>query len=143
MDVLQSKLGAGGWTCTVNLQPLLFRLTLDSATEFLFGESAQSQLDSFSDEASQDKHTSFADAFDSAQTRLALAARLGTSYWLMHTRDLQQQVNRVHTFVDYFVNLALKDVTTTTSWPHRAITLFFSALYQGRHRTLSSYDPIC
>lgn len=33
-----------GWTEKVDLQPLLFRLTLDSATEFLFGESVFSQL---------------------------------------------------------------------------------------------------
>lgn len=33
-----------GWTAETNLQQLFFRLTIDSATEFLFGESVDSQL---------------------------------------------------------------------------------------------------
>lgn len=36
--------GDDGWTPVLDLQPLFFRLTLDSATEFLFGESVDSQL---------------------------------------------------------------------------------------------------
>lgn len=109
MTVLESKLGADHWTSIVDLQVLLFRLTLDSATEFFFGESVQSQLDSFSNNASNETHLSFADAFDSVQTRLGCAARLGANYWLLHTRDLYQRVNRVHGFVDRFVDLAVKN----------------------------------
>lgn len=30
-------LNSSGWTAQIDLQPLFFRLTLDSATEFLFG----------------------------------------------------------------------------------------------------------
>jgi cytochrome P450 len=33
-----------GWTAEVNLQQMFFRLTIDSATEFLFGQSVGSQL---------------------------------------------------------------------------------------------------
>lgn len=33
-----------GWTAETNIQQLFFRLTIDSATEFLFGESVDSQL---------------------------------------------------------------------------------------------------
>lgn len=33
-----------GWTTEVNLQQMFFRLTIDSATEFLFGQSVGSQL---------------------------------------------------------------------------------------------------
>lgn len=35
---------ADGWTADTNIQQLFFRLTIDSATEFLFGESVDSQL---------------------------------------------------------------------------------------------------
>jgi cytochrome P450 len=35
---------ADGWTAETNIQQLFFRLTIDSATEFLFGESVDSQL---------------------------------------------------------------------------------------------------
>ena len=33
-----------GWTSEINLQQMFFRLTIDSATEFLFGQSVGSQL---------------------------------------------------------------------------------------------------
>lgn len=33
-----------GWTAEINIQQMFFRLTLDSATEFLFGQSVGSQL---------------------------------------------------------------------------------------------------
>jgi cytochrome P450 len=44
MSVLHKILQPDGWTSLVDLQILFFRLTLDSATEFLLGESADSQL---------------------------------------------------------------------------------------------------
>lgn len=49
---------------TVGLQPLLFRLTLDSATEFLFGESVNSMP---APEGSEQQV--FASAFDYAQSQ--------------------------------------------------------------------------
>jgi hypothetical protein len=33
-----------GWSSAVDMQAIFFRLTLDSATEFLFGESCDSQI---------------------------------------------------------------------------------------------------
>jgi hypothetical protein len=37
-------MGRDGWTDVFDIKTLFFRLTLDSATEFLFGESVDSQL---------------------------------------------------------------------------------------------------
>ena len=65
-----------GWTPEVDLQVLFFRLTLDSACEFLFGESVNSQLDNLPQygiptssgrptHALQEKN--FAHAFDNGQ----------------------------------------------------------------------------
>ena len=45
-DVLMDAIGAtgtDGWTEEFDLKPLLFNFTLDTATEFLFGESVHSQ----------------------------------------------------------------------------------------------------
>src|SRR5271168_1180502 len=61
---------------TVDLQPLFFRLTLDSATEFLLGESVHSLS---SGNLPQDKD--FGYQFDYAQTGLATRTRLGPFYW--------------------------------------------------------------
>lgn len=38
------EIGQGGWSDEVDIQPLLFRFTLDTATEFLLGQSVESQL---------------------------------------------------------------------------------------------------
>ncbi|KID65470.1 Cytochrome P450 52A12 [Metarhizium brunneum] len=108
MTVLNRHLGSDGWTGTVDLQVLFFRLTLDSATEFLFGESVNSQLDQQTDITNSGKDDdSFAYAFDRSQYILAIAARLGHNYWLMHTPEFHRMVERVHKFVDYFVQKAM------------------------------------
>ncbi|KHN97412.1 cytochrome P450 52A12 [Metarhizium album ARSEF 1941] len=110
MAVLDRHLGSDGWTDTVDLQVLLFRLTLDSATEFLFGESVNSQIDLQNDITNSGADDdSFAYAFDRSQFILAMAARLGNYYWLMHTPEFRRMVDRVHGFVDYFVQKAMSD----------------------------------
>ena len=58
---------------TVDLQPLFFRLTLDSATELLFGESTSSLLASLGSE-----QQIFARALDYAQSQLILRGFPGT-----------------------------------------------------------------
>ncbi|TWU72695.1 hypothetical protein ED733_003751 [Metarhizium rileyi] len=112
MTVLEHHLGSDdGWTGTVDLQVLFFRLTLDSATEFLFGESVNSQLDlqtNITNSSGKDDD-SFAYAFDRSQYILAVAARLGNNYWLMHTPELHRMIDRVHRFVDYFVQKAMSN----------------------------------
>ena len=68
----------GCWTNPVDLQKLFFRLTLDTATEFLFGNSVNSQLNDIKG-ASPSKlgnisvnEKAFAAAFDSYLSSLNL-----------------------------------------------------------------------
>ncbi|KAH6603956.1 cytochrome p450 52a12 [Trichoderma cornu-damae] len=105
MTVLDRRVGLDGWTDLVDLQPLFFRLTLDSATEFLFGESVNSQLDE--GQPGSDKDASFSYAFDKAQYTLSVGARLGPHYWMIQVPEFHRMVKRVHDFVDYFVQKAL------------------------------------
>lgn len=61
--------GPDGWTPVIDLQPLFFRLTLDSATEFLFGHSVESQVIALSQSTSRVLHggvdeETFAECFD-------------------------------------------------------------------------------
>lgn len=94
------------WTTLVDLQPLFFHLTLDSATEFLFGESVDSQVNELKGGASRAKE--FANAFDQSQMTLAVGSRLGNSlWWLVHNKAFRNNVKLVHDFVDYFVQKAL------------------------------------
>ena len=106
-----------GWTARVDLQPLLFRLTLDSATEFLFGESVNSQLAALPEGLAQrqvaatpDKldWTSFGPAFDSGTMTLGTRGRLVELYWLWSPPSFSRACKSVHKFADYYVDLALK-----------------------------------
>lgn len=105
--VLERHLLHDGWTDPLDLQELFFRLTLDSATEFLFGESVNSQLGHGASGAAAEGDISFAQAFDSSQFTLSLGARLGSLYWVAHTPSFKKNVSRVHSFVNHFVEIAM------------------------------------
>jgi cytochrome P450 len=96
---LISKLPSDGKT-PVNLADYFFRLTLDSATEFLFGESTNS--------LSQQSEESFGAAFDRGQSNIAMRARFGPLVkWLPFLFDvgsMQKDQEFVHDFVDYYVD---------------------------------------
>ena len=105
---------ANGWTAEVDLQVLFFRLTLDSACEFLFGESVDSQLAALPSNVGvppkgglrRDEKV-FAAAFDLGQKYLATRARFMDKYWLVNNAEFRRTCKTVHDFIDYFVKLAL------------------------------------
>lgn len=101
-----------GWTDEVDLQVLFFRLTLDSATEFLFGKSIDSQLSALpssspfaADHGAEE--SKFAYAFDKGQAILATRSRLQTFYFLYNPAVFRQCCQDCHEFIDQFVRLAL------------------------------------
>lgn len=113
MRALEVKLKADGRTHTVDLQELFFRLTLDSATEFLLGESADSQLQEIPGYArgrnsSSDLHSiNFAYAFDKGQMGLATRARFGPLYWVWNTPHFRKCIKDCNQFIDHYVRRAL------------------------------------
>jgi len=88
---------------TVDLQTLFFQLTLDSATEFLFGESVDVLRSPAGSEAQL-----FGQAFDYAQSELNARGRLGPFMFLYRNKDFELACKRVHNFVDQFVMRALE-----------------------------------
>lgn len=88
---------------TVDLQALFFQLTLDSATEFLFGESVHSLHSNPGSE--QEK---FGKAFDLAQSRLGNRMRLGRFATIIPDKDFDDACATVHKFVDAIVARALE-----------------------------------
>ena len=94
---------------------MFFRLTLDSATEFLFGESVDSQIAALPGANTKDAAntankldwTAFAPSFDSATMALGVRGRLSEKYWLYSPRSFYSRCKEVHKFADYYVNLAL------------------------------------
>ncbi|CZR51989.1 probable cytochrome P450 52A12 [Phialocephala subalpina] len=98
---LISKLPRDG--STVDLQPLFFQLTLDSATEFLFGESVNSLT---SQEGSEQEV--FGRSFDLAQAQLGKRSRLGKLVHLFRDKEFDQACKTVHQFVDNIILKALE-----------------------------------
>jgi cytochrome P450 len=97
-----------GWTDEIDLQPLFFNLTLDTATQFLFGESADSQLSLLGrGNLKKPGRIDFAKEFDLSQRLVARASRFGDLWWLGHTKELRDSAKLVHEYVDYYVRVAL------------------------------------
>lgn len=109
MTALDAKLLGDGWTQVVDLQDLFFRLTLDSATEFLLGESADSQLQHIEgygrerNSATALHGSNFAWAFDRGQLCIATRARLGNLYWMYNTSEFRECIRQCNAFMDHYV----------------------------------------
>lgn len=141
MRILPANLD--GWTDVIDIMPLFFRLTIDSATEFLFGESVDSQLSYLPDYTSSRppmaiNEKDFAVSFDRAQACIAQAARLGDMYWIKHDKDYKEHCRRCHAFIDHYVQLALHkekpSAQTTSAGKHKYV--FLDALAE------STRDPV-
>jgi cytochrome P450 len=109
-----------GWTSEIDLQVLFFRLTLDSACEFLFGQSVGSQLSNLpghvSDKGSGNPALDekvFANAFDVAQRHLATRFRLQGLFWVWNPPEFRKSCADCHAFVDHIVQEALSKQQTT------------------------------
>ncbi|KAK9372169.1 cytochrome P450 [Lipomyces chichibuensis] len=104
-------------TESCDIQELFYRLTLDSATEFLFGESVQSlcltpesadkQTDNIYVVVSDAGKRGFTDAFNYCQEVLAIRAIMRSFCWLLNPKDFRETTAVAHKFVDYYVNKAL------------------------------------
>jgi cytochrome P450 len=83
----------------LDLQPLFFRLTLDTTTAFLFGESVRSLI---TPEAASER--TFATAFNTAQRWVTNRFRLLDLYWLVDGKEFRQACRDVHTFADQIID---------------------------------------
>lgn len=97
----------------MDLEVLFFRLTLDSATEFLFGESCDSQVprsqrSKKNTQASDDTDEAlFATSFDTALAHLADGTKFANFFWLAHGSSFRRAKKQVHRFVDHYVRIGL------------------------------------
>lgn len=93
-----------GWTATTDIQAIFFRLTIDSATEFLFGESVETQLGALGGGVAEQ----FPYYFDKSQWYSAQRGRFEGLHWLVSNKESRHSDQQVHAFVDRFVQRALK-----------------------------------
>lgn len=89
---------------TVDLQKLFFMLTLDSATEFLFGEST----DVLGTAESRVKGEKFADCFGYATEFVGTKARLGRLAAIFPDKKYEDSKNFVHEYIQYYVHRTLE-----------------------------------
>lgn len=96
-----------GWV-EVDLMPLVFRFTMDVSTEFLFGQSVESQIEAMGGGEKGEDQEGFADAMGYAQEYLAWRMRFGSFFWLVNGKKFQKACETVKSFADRFVRIALE-----------------------------------
>jgi len=110
------KTNESGWTRSMDVQPLFFRFTLDTATEFLYGQSVHSQ----SAEAYPETHNNRVDGaafsrnLDAAKHLVDKRGALGKFYWLMPMGKMKFHCKQLHAVVDQMIQERLRDKMGTS-----------------------------
>ena len=107
----------------VDLQPLFFRLTLDTTTAFLFGESVRS----LASPAGAGEET-FAAAFNTAQKFIADRYRLADLYWLIGGKKFNTACANLRHFADQVIEGSLRRAVQTAGNEKKYV--FLDALAQ-------------
>ncbi|KAF2207360.1 hypothetical protein CERZMDRAFT_115220 [Cercospora zeae-maydis SCOH1-5] len=109
-----------GWTDFLDIQTRFFRLTIDAATEFLFGKSVNSQIAEASNvetgKTSAQEHVerSFSVNFDQAQSTMAKKFRYGDKHWLHNPPEYKMNAKVCNDFIGHYVDLALSQGSNTS-----------------------------
>jgi len=121
-SVLFEALGAvneKGWTELTDVKPLIFRFVLDTATEFLFGESIESQkalMSSKSGRAPEEENdigriagsNEFAEAFDESSYFMVIRIRLQQFYFLANSKKSRDAVALISSVPDRILKQRLQ-----------------------------------
>jgi cytochrome P450 len=102
-------IGISGWTNVVELQPLFFNFTLDTASEFLFGESIDSQEAALRGDEDKAGHQAkkFSEDFKIVTDVTLTRVRLQSLYWLGDGLRFRKAVRNTKHFVEHWIRLAL------------------------------------
>jgi cytochrome P450 len=89
------EVGEDGWVAATELLPFLYRFTLDVSTEFLFGESVNSQSTALDSQNSGDMNDAeadmdFAAAMKHTQEMISWRLRLANFAWLLSTKKFKR-----------------------------------------------------
>jgi cytochrome P450 len=134
-----------GWTNTTDLLPLFFRLTIDSASEFLFGRSVNTQLNALPGYSNSDsvEDAAFVKAFEDSQDHIAKAFRLNDWWSLGITKAYRDSAAVVHKYIDRFVQEALhKEKLRTTNKSGREKYIFAVALAEATSDPIEMRDQM-
>ncbi|TVY52975.1 Cytochrome P450 52A13, partial [Lachnellula cervina] len=103
LGILQTQ--EKGWNSTIDLQPLFFYFSLDVATEFLYGQSVNSQAAIAGLENADNgiDGAAFARHLDEAKHLVDKRGALGKFYWLMPMKTMNAHCAEVHKVIDFLV----------------------------------------
>ncbi|EHY56088.1 hypothetical protein HRR90_007961 [Exophiala dermatitidis] len=115
LDALLRRLpvSGNGWTAKVDLSPLFFNFTLDTSTEFLFGQAVHAQspearLDSdLPVDLNKPDLSSFGHHLDEAKHIIDRRGAMAKYGWLLRDKAFPEHCNAVQQCVDYFVKAKL------------------------------------
>ncbi|OQO07513.1 hypothetical protein B0A48_07210 [Cryoendolithus antarcticus] len=120
--------GADGWTDVVDMQPLVYRFVLDSATKFLFGESVESQTAFMKQRVHADAHDArqtamsdlaisdgFAESFDTVLHWLFLRFRLRGLAFLGTSATFRRANQTLKRFLKYAIDKQLNTDSSKSS----------------------------
>ncbi|KAL7620240.1 hypothetical protein AAE478_009233 [Parahypoxylon ruwenzoriense] len=94
---------SSGWTQKTDLAPLFFRFTLDTATEFIFGQSANSLQQRQQHNSDKNKSKDLAQHFNAAKVWIDKRGALAKFYWLMNSTEFKEHCAAIHAFADGIV----------------------------------------
>ncbi|KAK7914389.1 hypothetical protein PG985_012092 [Apiospora marii] len=98
-----------GWTETLDLAPLLFKLTLDTSTDFIFGRSTHTlkKGGAITDKKGQeiDHH------FNEAKVWIDKRGALAKFYWLLNSKEFKEHCDTIHDFAGSIVAERLANKT--------------------------------
>lgn len=103
-----------GWTNIVDLGPLFYNFTLDTATEFLYGHSVHSQNPTGHtslpkiEGVENPNQAGFGPHIDGAKEWIYTKGILGKWNWLVYSKEFTNHCKEVHKYVDWFVQLRLR-----------------------------------
>lgn len=95
-----------------DIQPLFFKLTIDSGTQFLFGETCDSLREDDPNFTSTDGlcprvKREFPSSFNTSQSYLFSRGMLQSFYWIVNNQEFRTANKTVHRFTDHYVQKAL------------------------------------
>jgi cytochrome P450 len=138
---------ADGWTETTDLQPLNFNLTIDSASEFLLGESVHCQLSALPGHAdslnvSGKENAAFVAAFEGSQDMIAKAFRFNDWYTLGLTKAYYESSKVCHDYIDGVVGRALSKEKKYAGGGEKEKYIFLEKLAEATQDPVEIRDQI-
>ena len=121
-----------GWSQSIDILPLFLHMTLDTITEFLFGQSVSSQNPSARPEVGENGTTlaqdieAFGASQDAATQWIYKAGFLGRFYRILPQRQFKHHRARLRRVVDWYAGKAIERKSETkekTGKPHRFVLL--------------------